>query len=95
MQNKIRQLATQLAEKWQDRGVPKDQPFTRVRPTGLDYRGIPTTSCLCGGRTFMTLVSVDPECYEIEAWDLCGLCFNCGALVTVACPADLVDRGIS
>jgi hypothetical protein len=99
VQEKVREIVSRFGpvtdkviRRWQLRGVPKDQPFTRMIPTGLDYRGVATAECLCGGAAFFALLSLDTDTYEVAQWDLCGLCAECGALVTLGCPIDVEVR---
>ena len=57
-------------------------------PPGADYRGIPTYVCMCGYDMFLICTKFDPETREPGMWFMDGMCSSCGALVTVACPAD-------
>jgi hypothetical protein len=41
------------------------------------------------------MVMFDHDTYEIDAWGLDGECFSCGALLTVVCPVDAVERELS
>lgn len=61
-------------------------------PAVADYSGIPTTMCPCGGELFKVVVGVDPDSYEISSYTLSGYCYDCGARVTIACPADHADH---
>lgn len=70
-----------------NRGVPKDHPFHDVTPTGLDYRGLPTAECLCGGRTFYMVAWFD-DVYTVAGYVTDGLCCTCGALVTLCTEID-------
>jgi hypothetical protein len=72
---------------WRNRGCPNDHPFKHVHPTGLDYRGLSTSACLCGGSTFY-LVGWFDDSYVFAGYDTCGLCTDCGALVTLCCEID-------
>jgi hypothetical protein len=53
----------------------------------IDARGIVTHECpLCGSNVFR--VGVVFEDFDVALWQLDGECAECGALVTVPCPAD-------
>jgi hypothetical protein len=81
------QIRDRLRQGWRTRGIPKDHPFCDVLPTGLDYRGIPTAQCLCGGSVFY-LVGWFDEAYVFAGYETTALCASCGALVTVCCEID-------
>lgn len=66
---------------------PPNHPFHEVSPVGLDYRGIPTPECPCGGRTFYMVGWFD-DCYEVAGYLTDGLCCMCGALVTLCTEID-------
>lgn len=82
-----RQVIRGLRRRWRNRGVPHNHPFTEVEPTGLDYRGLPTAECLCGGRTFYAVVWFDDN-YQVAGYITDGLCPSCGALVTLCTEID-------
>lgn len=79
----IRRILARL----RNRGIPKNHPFTDVQPTGLDYRGVPTAECVCGGRTFYMVAWFSDE-YEVAGYITDGLCCHCGALVTLCTEID-------
>lgn len=66
---------------------PPNHPFHEVTPTGLDYRGVPTAECPCGGRTFYTVTWMDDD-YLVAGYLTDGLCAMCGALLTIATEID-------
>ena len=56
----------------------------------LDARGIPTSECpLCGTNIFLIRAIFSNE-YEIAMYALDGECSECGTLLTVPTPKDLV-----
>lgn len=65
-------------------------PFTRINVTGLDYRGISTAECPCGCRVFY-MVGWFTDDYELGGYLTTGLCADCGALLTLCTPLDLVE----
>lgn len=76
-----------LRKRWAERGTPKDHPFHDVNPSGLDWRGLPTPECFCGGRTFFAVVWFDDD-REVGGYVLEGMCTDCRALVTLPTPID-------
>jgi len=59
----------------------------------FNYSGIPTSICPnCNSNWIVTAVRLDPESYEIDGWLLDNAkCFDCGSIITLACPADFPD----
>ena len=60
-------------------------PFNDVEPTGIDWRGLPTPECFCGGRMFYAVVWFNDE-REVGGYVLDGMCVDCGGLVTLPTP---------
>jgi hypothetical protein len=60
-----------------------------MHTTGADIRGIPSVTCLCGGRVFYALLWFDDD-REVGGYLLDGLCSSCNALVTLPTPMDEV-----
>lgn len=77
-----------LLSKWTERGTPFNHPFHDVVPSGMDWRGLPTPECMCGGRTFYAVVWFDDD-REVGGYVLDGLCCDCHALVTLPTPLDM------
>lgn len=58
-------------------------------PPTADYRGMPTMSCPCGSDWLTMVFRFDPDTRLPGLLLLDGLCANCGALLTLACPGDM------
>lgn len=80
-------LIKQLVTRWRERGTPKNHPFHDVVPGGLDWRGVGTPECLCGGRMFYAVVYFD-DARELAGYLTDGLCCDCKSLVTLPTPID-------
>lgn len=55
--------------------------------SGLDLSDIVTSTCVCGGNLFKTIVSFDED-YEIATYALDGECLECGTRVKLPTPLD-------
>lgn len=83
-----------------DSTKPERSSYRTIREAGpaastlvVDLGGIPTSACpMCGCTWLVTAVNLDPDSYEIVSYMLQGVrCFDCGTLITLACPPDHPD----
>lgn len=81
-------MVKSLLQRWRTRGIPANQPFMNMVPSGMDMRGLPSPECFCGGRMFLAVVYFD-DARELAGWMLDGMCTDCKALVTLPTPIDL------
>jgi len=58
-----------------------------LEPEKPDYRGMPTSECVCGNGLFLIVATFD-QSNMISGYYLDGVCTWCGAIVSVPCEAD-------
>lgn len=59
-----------------------------------DYRHVgPVSTCpVCEANAFQTIMSINQETFEPEAWFLDAECGQCGVLLKMASPVDRIIR---